>query len=263
VRIGVLTLSGSVYGLRLLNALKRIGQPVVLVLVLQDSLPRKLRLMRRVARQIGWLDTIWYALEYPFQQFSDQGVNQWRGEPLLRDYGRLAEEIVVTSSLRAQPVQTAVQRVQPDLVLLGQSGIVPQSLLALPRHGTFNAHPGLLPDYRGIDCHKWAIHQKDFSRVGSSLHFVDSKVDTGDILLRKPHKWTGQETVTTLLAALYEDCIDLLLEGVQCVQSGSYKPEPQVGGRYYHKMPRRLLKSVDTNLHAYLTTGAYANPGQG
>lgn len=44
----------------------------------------------------------------------------------------------------------ALRDLEPDLCLTAAYGnILPKSFLEIPRHGTLNIHPSLLPKYRG------------------------------------------------------------------------------------------------------------------
>jgi phosphoribosylglycinamide formyltransferase-1 len=42
-----------------------------------------------------------------------------------------------------------------------------------------NCHPGLIPQCRGLDAFKWAIH--DDLPIGNTLHFIDHQVDLGEV----------------------------------------------------------------------------------
>jgi phosphoribosylglycinamide formyltransferase-1 len=42
-----------------------------------------------------------------------------------------------------------------------------------------NCHPGLIPQSRGLDAFKWAIHND--LPVGNTLHFIDHQVDLGEV----------------------------------------------------------------------------------
>ena len=60
-----------------------------------------------------------------------------------------------------------------------------------------NIHPSLLPKYRGLNTHKRAIqNQEKFS--GCTVHYVNSKVDSGRIVLQKKVRITKRETPKTL-----------------------------------------------------------------
>ena len=48
----------------------------------------------------------------------------------------------------------------------------------------FNIHPSLLPKYKGLSTHQRAIENKD-KYSGCTVHFVNSKLDSGKIILQK------------------------------------------------------------------------------
>ena len=47
-----------------------------------------------------------------------------------------------------------------------------------------NIHPSLLPKYKGLNTHERAIENKD-KYSGCTVHFVNSKLDSGKIILQK------------------------------------------------------------------------------
>ena len=60
-----------------------------------------------------------------------------------------------------------------------------------------NIHPSLLPKYKGLNTHKKAIKNKEkFS--GCTVHFVNSKLDSGKIILQKRVKISKSETPKSL-----------------------------------------------------------------
>ena len=60
-----------------------------------------------------------------------------------------------------------------------------------------NIHPSLLPKYKGLNTHERAIKNKEkFS--GCTVHYVNSKVDSGKIILQKKVKLSKGETPKTL-----------------------------------------------------------------
>ena len=70
-----------------------------------------------------------------------------------------------------------------DLIVLGGTRILRGPVLDYPRHGVVNSHPGLLPDCRGSASPAWSVYHD--IPVGSSTHFCDANIDTGDLLLRR------------------------------------------------------------------------------
>ena len=60
-----------------------------------------------------------------------------------------------------------------------------------------NIHPSLLPKYKGLNTHKRAIKNKEkFS--GCTVHYVNSRLDSGKIILKKKVKISKNETPKSL-----------------------------------------------------------------
>ena len=60
-----------------------------------------------------------------------------------------------------------------------------------------NIHPSLLPKYKGLNTHQRAIKNKD-KYSGCTVHFVNSKLDSGKIILQKKVKISKKDTPDTL-----------------------------------------------------------------
>src|SRR3990172_1093657 len=68
-----------------------------------------------------------------------------------------------------------------DLFVAGAfSQILGRELLAVPPLGTLNVHLSLLPKYRGPSACYWVVKNKERT-TGVTVHFMDLKIDTGDI----------------------------------------------------------------------------------
>ena len=60
-----------------------------------------------------------------------------------------------------------------------------------------NIHPSLLPKYKGLNTYQKALDKKE-KYSGCTVHFVNSKLDSGKIILQKKVKITKNETAETL-----------------------------------------------------------------
>ena len=60
-----------------------------------------------------------------------------------------------------------------------------------------NIHPSLLPKYKGLNTHKKAIKNKD-KYSGCTVHFVNSRLDSGKIINQKKVRINKSETSKTL-----------------------------------------------------------------
>ena len=60
-----------------------------------------------------------------------------------------------------------------------------------------NIHPSLLPKFKGLNTHQRAIKNKE-TYSGCTVHFVNSKLDSGKIILQKKVKIYKYETSKSL-----------------------------------------------------------------
>jgi phosphoribosylglycinamide formyltransferase-1 len=56
-----------------------------------------------------------------------------------------------------------------------------------------NIHPSLLPKYKGLNTHQRALNNKD-KYSGCTVHYVNSKLDSGKIILQKKVKILKSDT---------------------------------------------------------------------
>ena len=72
-----------------------------------------------------------------------------------------------------------------DLVCLaGFMKILSAKLIKKFKGKIINIHPSLLPKYKGLNTHQRAIENKE-KFCGCSVHYVNSKLDSGKIILQK------------------------------------------------------------------------------
>tara|TARA_B100000989_G_C19514932_1_gene461119 strand:+ start:1037 stop:1618 length:582 start_codon:yes stop_codon:yes gene_type:complete len=85
-----------------------------------------------------------------------------------------------------------------DLICLaGFMKILSKSFIKKFQGKILNIHPSLLPKFKGLNTHKRAIQKKE-KYSGCTVHYVNSKVDSGKIILQKKVKISKGETPKTL-----------------------------------------------------------------
>ena len=70
-----------------------------------------------------------------------------------------------------------------DLIIFGGTRIIRGEILDYPKDGVINSHPGLLPECRGSASPAWSVYHD--IPIGSSTHFCDNGIDTGELLMRR------------------------------------------------------------------------------
>jgi len=111
-------------------------------------------------------------------------------------------------------------------VVFAYGKIMPKWLIDLPKYGTINAHPSLLPKLRGASPIRSTL-LSDLSACGVTIIQMDDKMDHGPILLQQavplPDPILGRE----LDRALSLICGDLLSHVIKELPQGSILPQAQ------------------------------------
>ena len=83
------------------------------------------------------------------------------------------------------------------ICLAGFMKILSKSFIKNFKGKILNIHPSLLPKYKGLNTHERAIRNKDkFS--GCTVHFVNSRLDSGEIINQKKVRIKKLDTPKTL-----------------------------------------------------------------
>ena len=81
-------------------------------------------------------------------------------------------------------IERLVRAYEPDLLTCwGFPWKIPQVALDVPRLGSINMHPALLPRHRGPIPLAWALRDGD-AAWGSTWHRMDAELDTGNVLVQ-------------------------------------------------------------------------------
>lgn len=160
------------------------------------------------------------------------------GDPILSPTKVFAEqngiEVLQPRDMKS-PELDAIRNSEWDLFIVAAYGkFLPKSLLNLPKHGTLNVHPSLLPKYRGPSPIRSQILGDD-PKCGVSIILLDEEMDHGPILAqssvefdRNPDAEDGWPIPGRVLDdILAEAGADLLVEILPGFLEGSLNSEPQ------------------------------------
>jgi len=88
-------------------------------------------------------------------------------------------------SVNSKKFKNAILKLNPDIILVGSWGErIKKEIYDLPKIATINAHPSMLPKYRGPNPYFWTIRNQE-KNSGISFHLIDNDYDTGAILAQE------------------------------------------------------------------------------
>lgn len=85
--------------------------------------------------------------------------------------------------------------------------------------GVINCHPSLLPYYRGGNPYFHVIANGE-TKTGVTIHYMDEKFDTGDIITQYEMPISPNDTLGTLFTTLNNKTVEFLLKTIDLIQSG-------------------------------------------
>lgn len=101
-----------------------------------------------------------------------------------------------------------IRELAPDLILVaGFPHLIPKQVYSSARIAAINAHPAILPEYRGANPYFHVIANGE-KETGVTLHLLDSGFDTGDILAQSTIPIAPRETMGTLVKRLAQLAAD-------------------------------------------------------
>lgn len=109
---------------------------------------------------------------------------------------------------------------------------IKKPILTIPKKGIINLHPSLLPYGRGKNPNFWAIIEN--SPFGVSLHFIDSEIDTGDILFQRKIPVDWEATGETLYKEAIQSIIELFIESYPKIVKEEYQRIKQANLGTFH-----------------------------
>jgi len=83
------------------------------------------------------------------------------------------------------------------ICLAGYMKILSENFIKCFNGPILNIHPSLLPKYKGLNTHERVINNKE-KYTGCTVHFVDSKLDSGKVVLQKKIKLFKNDTPSKL-----------------------------------------------------------------
>lgn len=110
------------------------------------------------------------------------------------------------------------------IVLAGYMRIVGAALLEAFAHRIINIHPSLLPSFPGLHAQKQAADY-GVKVSGCTVHFVDSGMDTGPIILQRTVECFDNDTEETLGARILKEEHKALPDALELVSEGRVRIE--------------------------------------
>jgi methionyl-tRNA formyltransferase len=87
--------------------------------------------------------------------------------------------VTYVPSVNGPEAVRVLRALAPDLIIQAGAGVLKEQIFAIPPRGTLNLHHGIAPLIRGMNSIYWGLWENQPSWIGSTVHLIDSGLDTG------------------------------------------------------------------------------------
>lgn len=166
-----------------------------------------------------------------------------RKEALVKNYGLDDTPFDSTITTRVPSVndescKALLQQLQPDIVVVNGTRIISRGILQCTNARFINMHVGITPAYRGSHGGYWAVYNNDKENFGTTIHFVDTGVDTGKIITQVFVAPAKEDNFTTYPVLQTAVALDALANAVKNTGADAFpgsSEKPSIKGKMYYQ----------------------------
>ena len=126
------------------------------------------------------------------------------------------------------------------IVLIAGAGILPEEFV--DKHIVINAHPGYIPNCRGLDAYKWAIAEME--PIGVTTHLLGAEIDAGKIIERRIIDIYKTDTFHSVAQRVYENEVSMLVAAVEKSDDSHLETVSVENYEIHKRMPRTIEKHL-------------------
>lgn len=141
-------------------------------------------------------------------------------EKLALNLGFTSDQILCPEKATDPVFLATLSNLQPDLCITAAYGnYLPTKFLSIPRYGTLNIHPSLLPSYRGAAPVQRSL-EDGLTVSGVTVLYTVKEMDAGPILAQQEMPIDSEIQAPELLDRLFSLGTELLLKNLEVVWAG-------------------------------------------
>lgn len=229
-------------GFEILKSLKESGIVIDSIIIEETLPPKKSFIIKKYLRSVA-PDFI---INFLRKIRNLEPLHNWEKNS---SYNIFSKNIFFVENFNSKITEEILKNITPDIIILGGSRIIKKNIIEIPKIGILNAHPGLLPKYRGVDVIPRAILNGD--EIGVTIHFINEGIDTGAICRKEIIVIEKNDSIKSLRKKAEKKSAILMKDVVaEIIQYGSIitSENPKEDGKQYFKMNEELLHQAEDKL---------------
>jgi folate-dependent phosphoribosylglycinamide formyltransferase PurN len=220
--------------------------------VLETPIPRKEQFLKR-ARRLGYFSAIGQVIFFLGIMPLIKRVSQKRKKEIYQqhslDESMPPENIIQRIEYANTDAGRAVLKaLNPSLIIVNGTRIISKKTLTSLPSVFINIHTGITPLFRGVHGGYWAMATGRKDLFGTTIHYVDPGVDTGDIIEQVFTKPQEKDNFYTYPYLQYAVCLPALKQVVQAFTNGNRpatkKPVTTESALWFHPTIWQWIKNL-------------------
>jgi len=209
--------------------------------IIEAKISKKIILKNR-AKRVGLLKVFGQVLFMVFVMKILQKVSSVKISKLLKGKGLNSENYpgnltIKVDSINSESSKQKLKAINPDFVFVNGTRIISKKVLDCVSAQFINIHVGITPKYRGVHGGYWALYNNEPHLFGTTLHYVDSGIDTGQIIAQDITKVSKTDNFTTYPIIQFGLGLDLLEKSIDSIKANSCVAVQSLSAEselYYH-----------------------------
>lgn len=151
--------------------------------------------------------------------------NSWTG--MHQFYDKKYPDFPMVSTLDCENINSDeayafTKNLNPDLIVVSGTKLIKDKMLSIkPSKGLLNLHTGLSPYIKGgPNCTNWCISTKQYHLIGNTIMWIDSGIDTGNIVSTELTEFKGDERLLDIHIKVMEHAHKLYLDAIMFIKNG-------------------------------------------
>ncbi len=213
------------------------------VIIEPEKAKLKLNLQKKKYKQ-------YFQMKYQMLRRDICGSNKFRNnffQKDISDFNYANYDILFVESINEENVINQILSYEPNICIIMGTTILQEKILkSMDEINIINIHGGYLPDYKGNHCFFFAFYNEEYDKIGSTIHFVNNGIDTGDIIERIIPNFESNDTPESLYCKAEKEAVNRLIKLLKDFQSGKELPrkkQEDIGKLYYTK-DRKLYYDI-------------------
>lgn len=150
--------------------------------IMEEDVPKSLFLKRRL-KKLGFFSVFGQVLFMTavlpvLRSLSRRRIDELKKESKVAEI----ENVIHIDSVNSESGREELRKANPKVVVVNGTRIIGKETLQSVNAKFINMHAGITPLYRGVHGGYWALAENKFDLVGTTIHFVDTGIDTGNII---------------------------------------------------------------------------------